>query len=133
MTKKVWPVLLLAVVVAAWLFIGPAAQAAPPAGYEAVKCHSAALSGDTALIAATSGKAIVVKSMIVRSSGAGVLVLKDGSSGTVIANIYLAADTNLTIGPKVLGEQGIRTSSGVGLYAAMSTNVVTTTMRVRYE
>jgi hypothetical protein len=124
---------LLAVVVVGVLLFGQAPAKAAPIGYEAVKCHSAALSGDTALIAATSGKRIVVKALVIRSSGAGVLVLKDGSGGSTIANLYLAADTNYVIGPKVLGEEGIRTSSGVGLYAAMSTNTITTTMRIIYE
>lgn len=110
------------------------AQARPPAGqYEAVKTHSAALSGDTALITGTSGKRIVLVGAIVRSSAAGVLVLKDGSAGTTIGNVYLPADTNVELTPDLLGAEGIRTTAGNGLFAAMSTNTITAVMRIRYE
>lgn len=91
---------------------------------------STSISSSAAVIAAVSGKVINVRAMTLRSSGAGVVVFQDGSSGTTIANIYLEADKPYTIYENQFGG-GLKTTSGTGLYAVLSG--ATLTAIVRYQ
>jgi hypothetical protein len=99
---------------------------------EAVATISASVSTTAAVVAAVSGKKICVKSMVLRSSTAGVMVFTDGSGGTTLANIYLAQDTNLVLDEHVLGE-GFKTTAGNALHAVLSGATLTATIRYAQE
>jgi hypothetical protein len=111
----------------------PEAEAQGAGRQEAVKTFSAALSGGTAMINSSTGKKIVVHSMIVRASAAGVLTISDGTGGTALAKVYLPQDTNVELTSDLLGEEGLRTTAGNALDASMSTNTITAVMRIHYE
>lgn len=108
------------------------AFANPPELVEQVSTVSTSISSTTAVVAAVSGKRLCVKSMILRSSSAGVVVFQDGSGGTTLANIYLAQDSTLVIDEHVLGE-GFKTTSGNGLYAVLSGATLTAVVRCAQE
>lgn len=127
-------VALLAIVATLMAVLHPAMASPPPPGQDSyVKTFTGALSGGTAIINSSTGKRIVLDGMIVRASAAGVLVLADGTSGTTLANIYLAQDTNYEIRPEFFGGDGLRTTAGNALDATMSTNTITCLMRMHYE
>jgi hypothetical protein len=111
----------------------PEAEAQGAGRHEAVKTFSAALSGGTAMINSSTSKKIVVHSMIVRASAAGVLTISDGTGGTALAKVYLPQDTNVELTSDLLGEEGLRTTAGNALDASMSTNTITAVMRIHYE
>lgn len=108
------------------------AFAQPPKLVESVSTISASISSSAAVAAAVSGKRLCVRSMILRSSAAGVVEFQDGEGGTTLANIYLAQDTTLVIDEHVLGE-GFKTTAGNGLYAELSGATLTAVVRCAQE
>lgn len=108
----------------------PHAVAQPPLGDEGMSTVSTSISSTAAVVPAVSGKRIVVRSCVLASSGAGVVVFQDGSGGSTLANIYLAANTNLVLDEQFFGAGGITTTRGNGLYAVLSGATLTATLRV---
>lgn len=105
------------------------AQAASSSGHdERTATISASVSSSASVITAISGKKIAVKGMVLRSSGAGVMVFTDGDGGTALCKIYLEADKSFTVDELVLGG-GLKTTAGNGLYAVLSGATLTATFR----
>jgi hypothetical protein len=129
--KKLAPVA-LAVLLVVGLVVGQALAA--PLGHQATVTASSALSGGTALVNSSSGKRIVVESMVVRASSAGVVTISDGTGGTALGKFYLAQDTPLILDEDLFGAEGLRTTAGNALAASGTDGVtVTALMRIRYE
>lgn len=132
MTK--FRVLFLALALVAGLVLGGRAVAAPPAGYEATATFSSTLSGGTAIVNSSSGKKIVVKSLAIRASSAGVVTISDGTGGTALGKFYLPQDSTLTLDEDLFGEEGLRTTAGNALDASGTNGVTVTTLaRIKYE
>jgi hypothetical protein len=129
--KKFAPLFLLLLLVVG-LVAGRAFAA--PLGYQATVTASAALSGGTAIVNSSSGKRIVVKSMILRASSAGVVTISDGTGGTALGKFYLAQDTPLILDEDLFGAEGLRTTAGNALDASGTNGVTLTSLtRVEYE
>ena len=91
------------------------------------------ISSGAAVIAAAPPREIVVERMLLRSSGAGVVVFRDGgASGDVLLNLYFPANSNLELGPEVFGD-GVRTSAGNSLFATLSGATLSGAIRYRLE
>jgi hypothetical protein len=87
----------------------------------------------TQLLAATTGKKVIVKSIDFNSSIAGAVKLQDGSGGATIGEFYLAANTPRQIPEGNLGN-GCKTTSGNGLFAiGPSTAALTATIRYQLQ
>jgi hypothetical protein len=69
------------------------------------------ISTEAVIATAASGTHYTIHAMQVASSGAGVVVFKDGTTGTTIANVYLAANTPTLIGQDVFGAAGLKCSA----------------------
>jgi hypothetical protein len=98
---------------------------------EVITSSTDAVGSIASIITAVSGKKIVVKSMILASSSAGVLSFRDGASGNWLASVYLAANTTYTFDDKVLGD-GFKTTAGNALYAD-GEGTLTATFRIHRE
>lgn len=99
---------------------------------EGLATFSGSINTAAAVVAAQSGKVINVRAITMRSSGAGVVVFKDGASGSTIANFYLEADKPVTIYENQFGK-GLKTTSGTGLYAVLSGATLTALVRYRAD
>ena len=69
---------------------------------------SGSISSEATIATPATGKKLIVHSMILTSSGAGVVVFKDNTAGTTILNQYLIANTPFTIKSDDLGPIGLR-------------------------
>lgn len=123
----------LAIALGAFLFaVAPEAKAAPPQLVEQIRSCSQSISTAAPVISLVAGKKLCVKSAVLNSGGAGVVVFEDGSGGDVIARIYLEANKPLIIDEHVLGE-GFKSTAGNGIYATLSGATLTATFRVALE
>lgn len=64
-----------------------------------------------------SGDVLVIRAMTATSNAAGWLVITNGSSGSELFRVYLAANTSTTVPTDVFGAQGVRCSRGTTPYA----------------
>lgn len=132
MKNNVLAIALIALVAVFSLFMATS-EASPPQNEEVMATVSASISSGADVIAAVSGKKLCVRSAVLRSSTAGVVVFRDGSgSGTILANIYLPQDANLVLDEKFFGE-GIKTTAGNSLFATLSSATLTAVFRVAKE
>lgn len=99
---------------------------------EVLTSLSTSISTSAAITSATTGKRQVIRSAVLASSGAGVVVLRDGDGGDLLAAIYLEANKPFAFTPELLGG-GIRSSSGNAIYATLSGATLTAVMRVQRE
>lgn len=84
---------------------------------ESVRTFAGPLSANTAQVfTGVEGKRLVVKSLCLSSSAAGVVTFQDGSGGPAIAHLGLEANKPLEVPDDVLGF-GIRATAGNGIYA----------------
>lgn len=84
---------------------------------------------------AVTGKTLNVRTLIITDSASGVVEIYNGSGGTgatVLGSFGVIANTPLLLTEDMLG-QGLRTSSGTGLYVSGATGTITLTMRVRQD
>jgi len=128
----VWAVAVLLLAVLLVSMVQPARADGPRRLVEQISTVSTSISSSTAVVAASSGKRLCVRSMVLRSSAAGVVVFTDGDAGTTLANVYLGQDSTLVIDEHALRE-GFKTTSGNGLYAVLSGATLTATFRVALE
>lgn len=98
---------------------------------ESLVTLGATITTPAVIVTATTGKVIVVKSLVIASGTAGNVTLQTSSTvGTNIkAAIYLAANTPLLITEELLGE-GVKTASGDTLYIH-GPGTITVTARVQ--
>lgn len=111
-----------------------ASGAGGPGGGPTAADRVATASGDAtsgiAVLAASSGRSLVVRGLALHSGTAGVVVFRDGAAdGTVLGRFYVAANTPLLVGEDLLGG-GMRTSRGNALYAV---HAATTNFTLRFN
>jgi hypothetical protein len=101
---------------------------------ERIACVDAVtITSTTQLIAATTGKKVIIKAIDLSSSIAGAVKLQDGSGGTTIGEFYLAANTPRQIPEGQLGT-ACKTTSGNALFAiGPSTAALTATIRYQLQ
>lgn len=97
---------------------------------------SVTLNAAPALICtAVTGKTLNIRAITITDSASGVVEIYNGSGGagsTVLMSVGLIANTPLTLTEDMLG-QGLRTTSGTGLYVSGATGTISLTMRVRQD
>lgn len=103
-------------------------------GDERTATFNASITGDGASITSSAtGKRQVIQAMTLRSDTAGVVELRDGTdSGALLCAVYLAQNTNLTLGSDELGE-GIKSTAGNAINAKLANATLTAVLRVRQE
>lgn len=99
---------------------------------EALATFSASISSGAVVIASSAGNHINVRSILVASDTAGVVVFTNTNGGQTLAKIYLAANTNLLITEDLLGK-GIRSAKGDSITATLSSATLTLLARYRYD
>lgn len=108
----------------------------PPIGPSGVLATvSVSISSEAALVTPSSGKRLRIRAALLRSDTAGVVVFRDGTAGTVLAKIYLAANTNLLLTPADLfGADGIALSAADNvLTGTLGSATLTATFRYTEE
>jgi hypothetical protein len=106
------------------------AQAAP-IGVESIKTFTGSVATETPVITGATGKKLHVRSMEIASSVGGVVVFKDGTAGTTVANIYLIANTPRDI-TNLFGAGGLGLSQNV-LTATLAGSTLTLNARTSDE
>lgn len=99
---------------------------------ERVATISALCSNSTALVSAITNKKVNIRAITISSDTAGVIAFQDGSGGTTIAQVYVAANTPITIYEGAFGP-GVKTTKGNGLYLQLSSATITAFVRYRAE
>jgi hypothetical protein len=106
------------------------AQAAP-IGVESIKTFTGSITTEATVITGATGKKLHIRSMEIASSVAGVVVFKDGTGGTTVANVYLAANTPRDI-TNLFGGNGLALSQNV-LTATLASSTLTMSARTSDE
>lgn len=115
-------------------FVRYAADSRTYSGIERAATCSTSISSGANVIAATAAKRIKLKSALLRSSGAGVVVFKDGSGGSTLLNVYLEANVPLVVPLDQLGGGGgVRCSTNTALHATLSGATLTAVFRYELE
>lgn len=98
---------------------------------EKIRTFSGSISTEATVITGATGTALHIRSMDIESSGAGVVVFKDGTGGTTILNVYCAATTPREL-TNVFGSNGLALTQNV-LTATLSGATLTMTARTTDE
>jgi hypothetical protein len=86
------------------------------------------ISSETTVATAATGTHLTVQSAIATVTTAGVVVFKDGTAGTTVANVYLASNTPTVLGPSVWGAHGL-TLAHANLTGTLSGSTLTILFR----
>lgn len=118
----------------AWLPPLPARLVAPPLSRKFATV-SASMSSGLTIVTPASGTKWCLKYLVIRSSGAGVVAIKDGA--TTVLNVYCPADTNVTRDGTFFGDAGLgaggMTSSAADATLSATLSGATGTIDVAYE
>lgn len=132
MTKKIMATILVALCLAGYLY--PAgAQETASVGYESVTTIATSVSASTSLVAAVTGRKLVIKALHLNGDTAGTYAFTDGDGGTTLLNVYLPANTDVQINDKILADC-VKTTAATALYVdGPSSAVLRCNIRTRRE
>lgn len=115
-------------------FVRYAADSRTYAGIERAESVNDSITSGANVIAAVAAKRIRLKSALLHSDTAGVVVFRDGSGGTVLLSLYLKADKPTVIPLELLGGAGgIRCSTNTALHATLSSATLSGVLRYELE
>lgn len=130
--KRAIAILFVAGLLTAGALLSKPALAQDGGKIEVLTSLSVSIDQGAAITSATTGKRQVIKSMLLRSSTAGVVVFNDGTGSGQLAHVYLEANKPFVVPAEVLGN-GIRSSSGNAIYAYLGSATLTAVLRVQRE
>lgn len=92
-----------------------------------IKTFTGSINAETTIVTGTASKKLHIVSVDLNSSGAGIVVLKDGTGGTTVQNVYLAANTPRQL-TDLYGSNGLALTQNI-LTATLAGATLTCTVR----